>query len=56
MDINYFSIPNYTMVNQNRRLSTHGGLITYIHNDYIVLHCTSIYVYFRLVVHIKKTS
>ena len=21
------------MVNQNRRLSTHGGLITYIHND-----------------------
>ena len=22
------------MVNQNRRLSTHGGLITYIHNDF----------------------
>ena len=34
MDMNYFSIPNYTMVNQNRRLSTHGGLITYIHNDF----------------------
>ena len=29
-----FSIPNYTLVNQNRRLSTHGGLITYIHNDF----------------------
>ena len=24
MDMNYFSIPNYTMVNQNRRLSTHA--------------------------------
>ena len=34
MDMNYFSIPNYTMVNQNRRPSTHGGLITYIHNDF----------------------
>ena len=34
MDMNYFSIPNYTMVNQNRRLSTHGGLITYIHTDF----------------------
>ena len=33
-DITYFSIPNYTMVYQNRRLSTHGGLITYIHNDF----------------------
>ena len=22
------------MVNQNRRLSTHGGLATYIHNDF----------------------
>ena len=34
MDMTYFSIPNYTMVKQNRRLSTHGGLITYIHNDF----------------------
>ena len=34
IDMNYFSIPNYTMVNKNRRLSTHGGLITYIHNDF----------------------
>ena len=30
----YFSLPNYTMVNQNRRLSAHGGLITYIHHDF----------------------
>ena len=34
LDNNYFSIPNDTMVNQNRRLSTHGGRITYIHNDF----------------------
>ena len=34
MDMNYFSIPNYTMINQNRPLSTHGGLVTYIHNDF----------------------
>ena len=34
MDMNYLSILNYTMVNQNRRLSTHGGLITCIHNDF----------------------
>ena len=32
----HFSLTNYTMVNQNRRLSrpTHGDLITYIHNDF----------------------
>ena len=34
MDMNYFFIPKYTMVNQNRRLSTHVGLVTYIHNDF----------------------
>ena len=28
MGMTYFSIPNYTMVNQNRQLSTHVGLIT----------------------------
>ena len=33
IDMSYFSLPNYTMVNQNRRLSAHGGLITYIHDD-----------------------
>ena len=25
IDMRYFSLPNYTMVNQDRRLSTHGG-------------------------------
>ena len=34
IDMRYFSLPNYTMVNQNRRLSTHGGLIIYIHDDF----------------------
>ena len=34
IDMSYFSLPNYTMVNQNRRLSVHGGLITYIHDDF----------------------
>ena len=29
-----FTLPNYKMVNQNRRLSTHGGLITYVHEDF----------------------
>ena len=24
----------YTLVNANRRLTTHGGLIIYIHNDF----------------------
>ena len=33
IDMSYFSLLNYTMVNQNRRLSAHGGLITYIHDD-----------------------
>ena len=34
MDMNCFSIPNYTMVNQNRQLSTYGGLTTDIQNDF----------------------
>ena len=34
IDMRSFSLPNYTMVNQNRRLSTHGGLIIYIHDDF----------------------
>ena len=29
-----FTLPNYRMVNQNRRLSTHGGFITYVHEDF----------------------
>ena len=27
IDMSYFYLPNYTMANQNRRLSAHGGLI-----------------------------
>ena len=27
IDIRYFSLPNYTLINANRRLSLHGGLI-----------------------------
>ena len=34
MYIRYFSLPNYTLINANRRLNLHGGLITYIHNDF----------------------
>ena len=34
IDIKYFSLPNYTLINANRRLSLHGGLITYIHDDF----------------------
>ena len=34
IDIRYFSLPNYTFINANRRLSLHGGLITYIHDDF----------------------
>ena len=34
IDMSYFSLPNYIMINQNRRLSAHGGLITYIHGDF----------------------
>ena len=29
-----FTLPNYRMVNHNRRLSTHGGFITYVHEDF----------------------
>ena len=31
-DMNFFNIPNYTMVYEDSRLSKHGGLVTYIHN------------------------
>ena len=30
MEMSYFSLPNYSMVFENRRLSTHGGLILYV--------------------------
>ena len=32
--MNYFSLPNYRLINANRRLTAHGGLIIYIHNDF----------------------
>ena len=31
MDMTYLSIPNYTMVNQNRRLSTHAWRSYHVH-------------------------
>ena len=33
IQMNYFSLPNYRLINANRRLTAHGGLIIYIHND-----------------------
>ena len=33
-DMNYFNLPNYTLVYDDYRLSSHGGLITYIHNSF----------------------
>ena len=30
----YFSLPNYTLINGNRRLGLHGGLTIYIHDDF----------------------
>ena len=34
MEMSYFSLPNYSMVFENKRLSTHGGLILYVHDDF----------------------
>ena len=31
-EMNYFHLPNYTMVYDDSHLSKHGGLITYIHD------------------------
>ena len=38
IDIRYFSLPNYTLINANRRLSLHGGFIAYIyvHDDFAI--------------------
>ena len=33
-DMDYFSLPNYTLVNENGRLSNHGGLIIYVHDNF----------------------
>ena len=34
IQMNYFSLPNYRLINANRRLTAHGGLIIYIHNNF----------------------
>ena len=34
IEMSQFSLPSYTMLFKNRRLSTHGGLIMYIHDDF----------------------
>ena len=34
IEMSQFFLPNYTMIFENRRLSTHGGLIMYIHDDF----------------------
>ena len=33
-EMNFFNLPNYTMVYDDSRLSKHGGLVTYIHNTF----------------------
>ena len=33
-DTNCFSLPNYTFIIANRRITADGGLITYVHNDF----------------------
>ena len=34
MDTNCFSLPDYTLINANRRLTAHGGLMIYLHDDF----------------------
>ena len=34
IDINCFSLPNYTRINSYRRLTAHGGLTMYMHVDF----------------------
>ena len=34
IDIDSFSLQNYSLVNENRRLSNHGGLIIYVHDNF----------------------
>ena len=33
-DLNYFNIPDYTMISDYCRLSQHGGLVIYVHNSF----------------------
>ena len=32
--MNFFNLPNYTMVYDDSRLSKHGGFVTYVHNTF----------------------
>ena len=34
MNTNCFSLPDYTLINANRRLTAHGGLMIYLHDDF----------------------
>ena len=34
VEMSQFLLPNYSLIFENRRLSTHGGLIMYIHDDF----------------------
>ena len=34
INMDSFSLPNYSLVNENRRLSNHGGLIIYVHDNF----------------------
>ena len=34
IDMDDFFLPNYTLVNENRRLSNHGGLIIYVQDNF----------------------
>ena len=34
IDMDSFSLPNYSLVNENRRLSNHEGLIIYVHDNF----------------------
>ena len=34
IDMTVFNLPNYTMLCANRRISAHGGLIIYFHDDF----------------------
>ena len=34
IDMTAFSLPNYAMVYENRRLTAHGGLMIYIHDEF----------------------
>ena len=35
VDMSQFLLPNYSLIFENRRLSTHGGLIMYIHDNFV---------------------